>query len=102
MNNKTNKFHCRVRDITQLSPEAKRHLGEIKDLMEEQAQGEVAAHEPHALFKKEKKVSHWKPIALSLSLTVGFTLLHEFLLAGVFLALAIGLTIHETRSLNHG
>tara|TARA_R100001086_G_C11769909_1_gene240601 strand:+ start:643 stop:864 length:222 start_codon:yes stop_codon:yes gene_type:complete len=51
--------------------------------------------------KKEMKVSDWKPIAISLLLTVGFTLLHEFWLAGVFLALAIGLTVHEHRSLKN-
>jgi len=79
-----------------------RHINKFhRDIRDIHTQGEVAAHEPHALFKKEKKVSNWKPISLSLLLTVGFTLLHEFLLAGVFLALAIGLTIHEYRSLNH-
>ena len=101
MNRQTNKFHRDIRDISQLSPEARRILRDIEGIMKERTQGEVAAHESHSLFKKEKKVSNWKPIALSLFLTVGFTLLHEFLLAGVFLALAIGLTIHEHRSLKN-
>jgi|19_taG_2_1085344.scaffolds.fasta_scaffold23122_3 hypothetical protein len=101
MNRHTNKFHRDIRDISQLSPEARRILRDIEETMEEQTQGEVAAHEPHALFEKKKKVSNRKPISLSLFLTVGFALLHEFLLAGVFLALVIGLTIHEHRSLKN-